>query len=241
MTRTHTILLLGGGGHAAVVAESVRRSGHAVIGYVSDRAPNSRALSQTEAVGLTRCGDLTAIPQLLNAHGPCLLHAAVGDNTLRQSWMQQVAGDGRGDDHASWATIIDPTATVSPSAVIEGGAFVGPGAIINARATIGHGSIVNTAAVVEHDVRIDAWTHIGPRAVLTGDVSVGRLALIGAGAIVLPRRSVGDASIIGAGAVVVRDIPSSVTATGIPARWDQPTDSTTADVAAAHTTAAPHE
>lgn len=206
------LLILGAGGHAAVVAECATRSGWRVVAVASREHP-----SQPSPFGdVAWLGDpdtdevRTQLPTYF-ARGVKAL-AAVGCPETRERWLQMCGTPAR------LATVIDPTAVVSSSACIGPGAFISTGAVVHARATVGEGAIINTHAVVEHDCVIGAFAHISPGAVLCGSVTVGRAAHIGAGAVVIPGRVIGDHAIVGAGAVVARDVTSQTTVIGVPAR-----------------------
>ena len=163
-------------------------------------------------LGLRRLGAISEAGQLLAQQATrTALHAAVGDAAARRRWMTMLSD-------ASFATIVHPSALVSPSAQLGGGDFIGPLAVINARATLDEGVIINTGAIVEHDCRIGAFTHVAPGAVLAGDVTVGHDALIGAGAVIHPGVKVGSGVAIGAGAVAVSDIHDGARVAGVPAR-----------------------
>lgn len=208
-----SIILLGAGGHAAVVAEAASRGGWRVVGIASrDRPPADGPFAGAEWLGEPGAADTRARMQAHLARG-ARVHAAVGDASLRERWVAEYGGHGGG----ALATIVDPAALVSPSARVEAGAFIAAGAIVHARAVVGVGAIVNTRAVVEHDCAVGDFAHVSPGAVLCGGVLVGRSAQVGAGAVVVPNRSIGAAAVVGAGAVVIRDIDAGVTAVGVPA------------------------
>lgn len=212
-TATTPLILLGGGGHAAVVAESARRAGYTILGFVDNPGSSSANPHDLAAINLKRLGDIETLPQLLaQLPSDTALHPAVGNNTLRAAWLTQF------DTLASWPSIIDPTAIVTPSASIGAASFIGPRAVVNARATIGRAVIVNTAAVIEHDAVISDCCHIAPASVIAGSVRIGPRTLIGLNATVLPLQTIGCDVRIGAGAVVTTTIPDHATAVGIPAR-----------------------
>jgi sugar O-acyltransferase (sialic acid O-acetyltransferase NeuD family) len=193
MSQTHRrLLLLGGGGHAAVVAESARAAGWDVTEYLDDDPGTEVAAGE---VDLVRPGALGDLAERASAPDRAAVHAAVGDGESRAKWLALAEGFG-----LEIATIIDPSARVSPSARLDEGAFIAPSAVVNARARIGRGVIINTFAVVEHDCDIGPFSHIAPRAVLCGGVRIG------------------EASLIGAGAVATTDIDGGCTAVGVPAR-----------------------
>lgn len=208
-----SLVLLGAGGHAAVVAEAAARSGWRVVGIASRDMPAAgRPFEAIDWLGDPDSEDGRGRIRSLLARGAGL-HAAVGDATLRRRWSTLFEGDALG----GLATVVDPSAVVSASARLAPGVFVAAGAIVHARAVVGTGAIVNTRAVVEHDCVIGEFAHVSPGAILCGGVQVGRSAQVGAGAVVVPSRSVGEGAMVGAGAVVTRDVDPGVTAFGVPA------------------------
>lgn len=211
MTTDHMrLILIGAGGHAAVVAESARRAGHAIIAIASATATPDDAVFN----GATRLGDPDApacehaIDEEVSRGARVVL--AVGDPALRTCWATRFAGKFA-------AAIVDPHALVSSSATLADGSFIGAGAVVQARARVGPHAIVNTRAVVEHDCELAACTHVSPGAILCGNVTVGARAQVGAGAVVIPGCTIGEGAVVGAGAVVVRDVPAERTVRGVPA------------------------
>ena len=197
---------MGGGGHAAVVAESARRAGWTVLGYLDD-APQDHDATQA---GLTRLGTIDELAAVL-ASRDAAVHAAVGDPVLRRRWLQNAGS------HVA-APIVDPTAAVSTSATLGEGSFIGPRAVVNARAVLERGVIVNSGAVVEHDCHLGEFSHVAPSAALGGGAWIGPEALVGLQAAVLPQVRIGAKATLGAGAVAISDVPERVTAAGVPAQ-----------------------
>lgn len=207
-----SLILLGGGGHAAVVAESARTAGWSVAGYLDDDDHSPEAA----AIDLARLGSIQDLAEALamlpqTRDRPAVAHAAVGDPALRRRWTAEIG-------HAAARPIIHVTAVISPSATLDDAVFVGPGAIINARAVINRGAIVNSGAIVEHDCVLGAFCHLAPGAALGGGAALGEETLVGINALVLPGVRIGARSTLGAGAVAVTDLADGTTATGNPAR-----------------------
>ncbi|MSR41787.1 MAG: acetyltransferase [Phycisphaerales bacterium] len=201
-----TLIMLGGGGHAAVVAESATRVGHARIAFAADQEPKDLCA----LYGATWCGAILSERVANAVRDGTQLHAAVGDGALRMEWMAALGA-------TNFATIIDPSAVVSSSAQVGAGVFIAVRAIVNARASIGAGSIINSGAIVEHDCVLANGVHISPGAILCGAVTVGALTHIGAGAVVLPGIRIGERARVGAGAVVTKDVADGLTVAGVPA------------------------
>lgn len=202
------IVLIGGGGHALVVAESARLAGFTLAGFLDDA-------EDAVLMGLDhpppRLGALTDLDCL--GKYPWIL--AVGDLARRRALLDELADRGSA---VPAAIVIHPAATVCPSARIEAGSWVGPGAVVQTLARLGLHVIVNTGAIVEHECDIGANAHLGPRCVLGGRVRIGADALVGIGATVLPGVSIGARSLVGAGAVVTSDVPEGGRVAGVPAR-----------------------
>ena len=203
------VVLLGSGGHAKVVLEIARALGLTIAGYCGPAATPPGLL-----LGTAWLGDDDALGRL-REQGLRHFVAALGDNRTRERVTARAEAAG-----LVAATLIHPTAVVSPSARIGAGSVLMAGAVVNADTSIGPGSIVNTAASVDHDNEIGAFVHIAPRSVLAGCVSVGHGALVGVGSAVGRGRPlrIGAWARVGTGAVVIRDVPDGATVVGNPAR-----------------------
>lgn len=200
-----TLLIYGAGGHGLVVAEAAAASGWRVIGLMDDNlAPGQSIGAFTTLGGFAAAGPM---------HPRAAVHVAIGDNAARDRLLQELAAQGR-----RLATIIHPTAAISPTAKIGAGCYIGAQAAVNALATLEQGVIVNTGGIVEHHVKLGRAVHIAPGAIMTGASGAGDLTLIGAGAVVLPSIRVGNHAKVGAGAAVVREVPDGQTVVGVPAR-----------------------
>jgi len=197
-----SLVLLGGGEHAQVVAEAARLAGWSVRGCVAPSAPST-------ANGLPWLGpDEAWQPQPDDRH----LLVAVGapGTPLRHDLAVRFAD-------LAWATIIHPAAIVSPSAAIAPGAFIAAGAIVGTRTSLARHAIVNTGAQADHDCRIGTGAHLAPGAILGGGVAVGDWAFIGLGARVRDHRAIGAGAIVGMGSVVLAHVPAGATVYGVPA------------------------
>lgn len=195
------VIILGGGGHAKVVADIVLRSGDRLIGFLDD------APEKTELLGAPRLG---ALSDWARYAGTARFLPGIGSNRVREAFAREL--------RVRWHTAIHPSASVGAGVSIGEGSVVMANAAVNADAVIGRHCIVNTGAVVEHDNRVADFVHISPRAALCGTVSVGARSHIGAGASVINNLSVCADAVVGAGAVVVRSITEPGVYVGVPAR-----------------------
>jgi acetyltransferase EpsM len=198
------LIVLGTGGHAAVVIEALQSTRRFRIGGLAD---DVLARHGHELLGHPICalGDYPL-------DWPVLI--AIGDNAIRARVVSELTALGR----VFAPPAVHASAVVSPTAVLGEGSVVMAGAIVNARTNIGTHVIVNTGATVDHDCTLRDFVHVSPGAHLGGGVTVGACCHIGIGATVLPSLQVGENTIVGGGAVVIRDLASSVVVVGNPAR-----------------------
>jgi sugar O-acyltransferase (sialic acid O-acetyltransferase NeuD family) len=203
MTR---LLIIGAGGHGAVVAEAAAEVGQwSEIVFLDDTDTEGRVL---EFPILGKSGDLSSF-----LDGDTEVFVAIGDNRRRLELLRSIA-----EENARLATVIHPTACISPSASVSSGTVACAGVIVNARATVGLGCILNTAATIDHDCAIEDGVHISPGANLAGNVHVGTCTWIGIGSSIREGIRIGRDSMVGAGSAVVSDVADGATVGGVPAR-----------------------
>jgi sugar O-acyltransferase (sialic acid O-acetyltransferase NeuD family) len=208
------LIIIGAGGHAAVLAEALQQAGAEVLGFTD----TDESLHGAKRVGLPVLG---GDEQLLK-HSPAKLQLVNG--------LGFVFGSGRTSNARArtqkklealgwvFAQVRHPNAQISPYASLAEDIQLMAGVIVHAGAVVGRGSIINTAAIVEHDVVIGEWCHVATRATLCGQTRIGNGCLIGAGAVLRQSLTLGDDTVVGAGAVVLRSSPGGETLCGVPAR-----------------------
>ncbi|ADI28209.1 acetyltransferase [Geobacillus sp. C56-T3] len=202
------IVVIGQGGHSKVVQDMIAADGRYQIVAILD----DKYQEMNERDGMVY-GPVSVVSDLIDEDPDVKLIIAIGNNRVRADIVERIQVD-----HERFATIIHPSAVISPSARIGAGTVVMPNCVVNAHAEIGKHVIINTGAIVEHDNRIGDYAHISPNATLTGNVVIGEGAHVGAAATVIPGIRIGSWSLIGAGSVVIRDILDGKKAVGCPAR-----------------------
>ncbi len=199
------LTLIGGGGHALVVARSVLRGSPTGL-VVLDDDPACVAVS---GLGLSWAG---RIEGAMVAGGAAIL--CVGTIATRSRILASLERAG-----VAWRTVVDASAIVDGAARSIGlGTYVGAGAVVQPLAKVGAHCIINTGAVVEHECELGDNVHVAPGCVMGGGVGVGSGTLLGIGSRILPGVRVGRGCIVGAGATVTRDVPDGATVVGVPAR-----------------------
>jgi UDP-perosamine 4-acetyltransferase len=208
------IIIIGGGGHAKVIASTIRALGHSILGFTD---PNER---QNDLFGIVRLGNDAALSAHHSSH--VLLVNGIGctrPGSLRASVFHKFKNLGY-----SFATLIHPSAFVAAEANIGEGSVVFAGAVVQAGVSIGRNAIINTKASVDHDSNIGDHVHLAPGVVISGGVKIGDDAHIGVGATLIQGITIGTGVMVGAGAVVLRDTPPHSTVWGVPARIINPPD-----------------
>lgn len=205
------ILILGMGGHAKSIVDSIERENkYEIAGYVINASEDSACVEKYPVLG---CDDNLQELFLSGIHNAVVGVGFLGDGDLRNQLYRKLKDIGY-----ELPAICDPSAIIASGVSIGEGTFIGKGAILNADTNIGKMCIVNTGAIIEHDCAIGDFSHVSVGAVLCGGVNVGMNTFVGANATVVQERSIGDRTIIGAGAVVVRDVEEKCTIVGNPGR-----------------------
>ncbi len=196
------IAFIGGGSHLHSIYDSLDKEKYEVVGCLDN------LLEGETKEGIKVLGGLFEFAKLA-----CdAVFISLGDLELRRKVI-----DALGDTYPL-ITIIDPSAVIAESAVIEEGTFVGKNAVVNSYAHIGKNCIINTASVVEHNCVLDENVHMAPGALLCGGVQIGRDTMVGAHATIIQTLHIGANSTIGAGATIIRDVRDGVCVVGTPGK-----------------------
>lgn len=199
------LMILGAGGHGKVVADAAERAGlwHQ-IAFLDDRYPEKKLNAAWQVCG--QLADWRNFPdwEFIVAIGHC-------ETRLKISREIQDAG-------FTLATVIHPSAIISPYVDIGAGSVILARAVLNPSVIVGLATIINTGAVIEHDCHFEDGVHACPGVLLAGSVSVGECTWLGIGSVYKQGVRIDEHVMVGAGAVVVADIEAATTAIGFPAR-----------------------
>jgi sugar O-acyltransferase (sialic acid O-acetyltransferase NeuD family) len=117
-----------------------------------------------------------------------------------------------------FATVIHPSASVSPRAQVGYNVLIMAGVAVSGTAVIGNHVCLLPNTVVHHDSSVGDWTLIGSNVTIAGNVTVGANAYIGSGTSVINGARVGEGALLGLGTNVIRDVAPQTTVAGNPAR-----------------------
>lgn len=199
MAKKEKIILVGGGGHASVVVDAIKRLGtFEIAGIIDPRLNKGSRVLDIEIIGAD-----DAIPSLFRQgiKNAFIGVGSVGDCAVRKKLYSVLKKIG-----FRLPAIVHPDAVISENVKIGEGAFIGGGAVVNPGTRIGNNAIINTRSSVDHDCIIGDFVHIAPGAVLSGGVNVGNETHIGTGAHIIHEVLIGQRCIIAAGATVWQDL-----------------------------------
>ncbi|MFC5588749.1 acetyltransferase [Sporosarcina soli] len=201
------IIMIGAGGHAAVLAETLIAQRRVIMGYTAPR-------EEKEFLNLPYLGT----DNVIATYNPDEVELVLGLGTItissiRKSIFEQLKSKGY-----LFTNVIHATAIVSPSVQIGNGIQIMAGAILQANASIADNTIINTGSIVDHDCIIGSHVHLAPGSTLSGGVRIGESCHIGAGASIIQGIAIGAETMVGAGSVVVKNIEDKKTVYGVPAK-----------------------
>lgn len=190
------IVLVGGGGHALSVADSIMQRGeYDIVGYTD--------LKQNDSFEYRYLGNDDILQKCYNegVKNAFICLGYLGSGRSRDELYIKLRDIG-----FEVPSIVDKTAAVACDCKLGEGVFVGKNAVINSGSIVGNMAIINTGAIIEHSCRVGAYSHVAVGSVLCGEVIVGEHTLIGAGSNILQGIHVGDDCIIGMGSNVLTDV-----------------------------------
>jgi hypothetical protein len=142
-----TLVLLGAGGFARTLSDIVRQT---------KQFDKIVFLDDTPKEGIS--GSCSKYVEYIGEESE--FYPAISDNQIRQSWIDILH-----EKELPIATIIHPSAYVSPMAILSDGVAILPGAIVNTGCRLESGVLVNCGAVIDHDCVVESCAHIKPKAV----------------------------------------------------------------------------
>lgn len=113
--------------------------------------------------------------------------------------------------HLSRLTIIDPSASVSPSAKVGLGVYVAPNTVLDADSKVCDDSIILFNSVISREVTVGNNVFVSASVVVKGSVSIGSSTFISAGCLVT--KDIEGKAFINAG-VMVNDVVTTNTIVG---------------------------
>lgn len=152
MNKKNRLLIIGAGGHGRVVGEVAEACGYE-IAFLDDQSGNGVIGTVSDIDSVKKSSDEFFI--------------GIGNNSMRKALQEELEQKG-----LSIATLVHPTAYISPTAVIDAGTVIEPKAIVNTNSVIEKGCIISVGAIVDHDAVIGAFSHVNAGAICKGGARV---------------------------------------------------------------------
>lgn len=189
------IILLGLGGHAHSVVDSIEQIGkYNIIGFLDVEEMQGKRYKDYRVLDSDDVLQKYFNSGIKNAF---ITIGFMGHGMVRSRLYQKLKDIGY-----NIPNIIDNTAVISENTKLEEGIFVGKKAVINANVVIKKMCIINTGAIVEHDCVIKEFSHVAVGSVLCGGVSIGKQTFIGTNATIIQSIEIGNNVVIGAGTTI---------------------------------------
>jgi len=187
------------------IAESAHRAGWNVIAGIAT-GKGDRGVSAVPAV--LREDELSALLRETSVFPVAMVPGA------RKQQVARLRELGFRD----FASVIDQTSVVSPSADIGRGCYLNVLAIVAARGELGDFVFIGRNSSLGHHSRMEDYCTLGPGVTIASHCHLGRGVMVGSGVTITPGRTIGANSVIAAGSVVRRDVPANTLVTGHHAR-----------------------
>lgn len=199
------LIIVGAGGYAKSVLDSVDYMNFKMIGYIDDI--KSKGESHQGYPVLGNSIDCLDTPETY------VYFVAIGNNAKRKEWFDRLKAN-----RLSLINVIDKSALISPAATIGEGCFIGKLAILNHGSSVGDNCVINTRALVEHGCCIKNHVNLSTNSTLNGDVICDNGSFIGSGSVINGQVTIGEWALVGSGAVVTKDVKEHTVVVGIPAK-----------------------
>ena len=206
-----SLVLLGAGGHAAVLADLLFQQNRKILAIISPDSPGQHKV-------------FDGIPHLFNDDDVLQfdkneIKIVNGIGSIPGSNLRFSLYDYFKELGYKFETVIANQAIVSTYASLGEGVQVMAGAIIQTGTVIGDNTIVNTGAIIDHDCDIGAHNHIAPGVTLSGLVHSQKRVHFGTGASVIQTVKLGENVVIAAGATITKNVANNIVC--FPARITQ--------------------
>lgn len=195
------LLIIGGGGHAAALAEILIKQEKRIIGVVSPELTAGNILFENIELFLNDDDILKFRPEdilLVNGIG------SMPYKSLREDVYNRFKKQGY-----EFATVIADSALVSDYSTLKCGVQVMNNCVVNIGSKVGENTIINTSTSIDHDCIIGAHCHLAPGTTLSGQVVIENNVHVATGVNIINNITIGHNTIIGVGANIIKAIPAN--------------------------------
>ena len=182
-------------------------SSHRFVGFIDDDPGRQ---------GMSSCGHCVHGREALSRWPEARVLAVPGSAASFRARPDVI--DGLGIAPERFATVIDPSARISPMARIGRNVLIMGGVVVTSNAVIEDHVCILPNSVVHHDAVVGRYSLVGANVTIAGGTVVGRGCYVGSGSSLMNGLVIGDLALIGLGSVVVRHVARGAKVAGCPAR-----------------------
>jgi len=146
------------------------------------------------------------------------VHFIVGIASWRNLDARRTVVSRLGLPRERYATIIHPSALISPHAVLGAGTAILQNVVITPGTIVGDHTLILQNVTMAHDQIIEDYVTIASGATVSGAVRLRSGCYLGAGCSIMDGMTVNSGALVAAGAVVMNEVPAGRTVVGNPAR-----------------------
>jgi len=204
------VLVLGAGGHARVIVETLKLINAQILGMTE---------ANPQMIGTNILGvEIIGGDEVVDEYSPSEISLVNGIGSIKRPELRMAVFKRFSDKGYTFRSVIHPSAIIAENVKIGSGVQIMAGCVLQTGVIIGDDVIINTKTSVDHDCVISGHSHIGPGCTLSGEVIVGSGVHVGSGTTIIQKVNIGSGALIGTGSVVLSDVSEGKTVFGIPAR-----------------------
>ena len=206
------ILILGSGTHGIDILDCILEanklgSTYQPLGFLDDRPAQASVHGFPVLGGLDQAATFAPEVQFVTAIG------SVSSYRARPELLE-----GLGIARERFATVIHPSASISPWARVGRGCVILQQCTLSAGCQLADQVVLLPGCRISHDTQVADYNMLATGVILSGYVQVERNCYLGAGSLVRERLRLGEGCLLGMGSVVVKSVPAGARVAGNPAR-----------------------
>ena len=199
------IIIIGAGGQARSITESVISNGFRIKYYVDKYKSSENLFGYTIKKKL-----------LIDKNNKVNILIAIADNYKREKIYKSIIEKYK---NINFPNIIDESAKISKFSQIGKGNMIMVNSLIGSNSHVTDFCIINNNVSIDHDCKINKFSSLAPSVVMGGNVNVGLRSSVGIGAIIMNNIKIGNDSLVGGSSYVNKDIKKLTVCYGIPAKF----------------------
>ena len=191
------VIIIGAGGHARVVYDSLIESDREVLGFITLNKEKGTSFCNSKVLGEDK--------DVLK-YKPQNIELANGIGFIFENQNRFNVAEKMRDDGYSFTKILHPSAIIGKGVDLGEGVQIMAGSIVQPGTKIGKDTIINTGTILDHNCHIERNCHIATGVVCAGNITIKNNTFIGAGSVIIHDISVGSYCMVAAGSVVFENL-----------------------------------